>query len=209
MRVLLVILTLLLPLTTFSPVLAKTVEQAQAASRQAETLLEAISGDPVKAPVSLPHPDKRDCISTCQSLLLKDRQDSSSIPSSTASILRTDTSQLLVLVSQSMPETSIQGLWQQAYKIGARLVFRGLIDDSFKNTQDYMTRLGIIADIDPNPFADYQVKSVPTFILADKGKVDRVAGHICLSEALAQFQASGDLKDQARYFTQKLTEKSA
>jgi type-F conjugative transfer system pilin assembly protein TrbC len=111
--------------------------------------------------------------------------------------------QLYIFVSSSLPQESIRTLAHQAQKIGAHVVFRGLVGGTFLATQNYMKELGITAEIDPPKFEDYKVTVVPTFILASKQTIDRVTGHISLFEALDQFGKKGDLKAEAhkRYQT--------
>lgn len=115
--------------------------------------------------------------------------------------------QLFIFVSSSMPQQSIKALGQQAQKIGAHLVFRGLVRGTFPKTQSYMKDLGVAAEIDPPKFEDYKVTVVPTFVLVNKQTVDRVAGHISLSEALDQFQKIGELKTEAQNLYQTLNSK--
>lgn len=106
--------------------------------------------------------------------------------------------QLFIFVSQSMPKGSIKALWEEAQKVGGRIVFRGLIGGSFRETEDYIRELGIVADIDPPRFEDYQITSVPTFVLARNGVFDKVSGHVSLRDALDQFRQEGELREDAR-----------
>lgn len=103
-----------------------------------------------------------------------------------------------IFVSSSMPQESIRTLSQQAQKIGAHVVFRGLVGGTFAKTQSYMKDLGITAEIDPPKFDDYKITVVPTFVLVNTNVSDRVAGHISLFEALDQFRKKGDLKTEAQ-----------
>ncbi|MBX9804251.1 MAG: hypothetical protein K2Y18_00680 [Alphaproteobacteria bacterium] len=112
--------------------------------------------------------------------------------------------QLYIFVSSSMPQESIKVLGQQAKKIGAHILFRGLVGGTFSKTQSYMKDLGVAAEIDPPKFDDYTVTVVPTFILHNKNVTDRVAGHISLFEALDQFQKKGELKSEAQSLYQTL-----
>ena len=112
--------------------------------------------------------------------------------------------QLLIFVSASMPQSSIKALGEAAQKIGARVVFRGLIGGMFQQTQSYMKDLGIVAEIDPTKFEDHQVTEVPTFILVHNKNLDRITGHISLWEALDQFRKKGELKADAKKLYQLL-----
>ena len=112
--------------------------------------------------------------------------------------------QLYIFVSSSMPQESIKVLGQQAQKIGAHIVFRGLIGGTFAKTQSYMKDLGIAAEIDPPKFDEHNITVVPAFVLVNKEAVDRVAGHISLIEALDQFRKKAELKTEAQKLYQNL-----
>jgi type-F conjugative transfer system pilin assembly protein TrbC len=115
--------------------------------------------------------------------------------------------QLFIFVSASMPQQSIKVLAQQAQKIGAHLVFRGLVGGNFPSTQSYMRELGVIAEIDPPKFDDYHVTVVPTFILTRNKVSDRISGHVSLFEALDQFRKKGELKSESQELYQSLENK--
>ncbi|MBM3632382.1 MAG: type-F conjugative transfer system pilin assembly protein TrbC [Alphaproteobacteria bacterium] len=112
--------------------------------------------------------------------------------------------QLYIFVSSSMPQESIKVLGQQAQKIGAHIVFRGLVGGTFSKTQIYMQDLGIAAEIDPPKFDDHNITVVPTFVLVNKQTIDRVEGHISLIEALDQFRKKAELKTEAQKLYQNL-----
>jgi conjugal transfer pilus assembly protein TrbC len=116
---------------------------------------------------------------------------------------------LSILVSFSMPEEVLLKLDAQARKIGARLVIRGLVNNSFKETITYIKRIneqGIIVDIDPKIFAEFNVVQVPVFILTGKQeeKYDKLEGNVTLAYVLKTFADNGDLKDQANHYLSKL-----
>lgn len=112
--------------------------------------------------------------------------------------------QLLIFVSQSMPKNSIKELWGQAQGVGGKLLFRGLVGGSFKETQNYIQELGIVADIDPTKFEEFEVTFVPAFILSKGDKHDKMVGNISLNEFLEQSSISGDLKEEATVLYKKL-----
>lgn len=112
--------------------------------------------------------------------------------------------QLLIFVSESVPANSIRELWSQAQKVGGKLVFRGLVGGSFKETQSYIQELGIVADIDPNKFEEFDVIQVPAFVISKEGNYDKMVGNISLSEFLEQSSISGDLKEEAAELYKKL-----
>lgn len=76
---------------------------------------------------------------------------------------------LLILVSFSMPDSELQELAAQGARIGAPLVLRGLVDDSFPATQKRLMRFrqihGASFRIDPTLFRRFGVDQVPTFVL--------------------------------------------
>jgi type-F conjugative transfer system pilin assembly protein TrbC len=111
-----------------------------------------------------------------------------------------DSSQVLIFVSFSMPEASLIAYAKDVAKIGGRLVFQGLVDDSFRATQAKFLALGIAADIDPTLFETFSVKRVPLIVHAPihQGEVqaqgtDQLLGHVSLKYALEQFQDKGEV----------------
>lgn len=90
----------------------------------------------------------------------QDQSFRNSAPSSNAPV---------VLVSFSMPESQIKSLLEEAKRINAFVVIRGLIDDDFDKTIRKIKALsgekvsGVA--IDPTLFRRFNVTTVPTFIL--------------------------------------------
>ncbi|TAM33224.1 MAG: type-F conjugative transfer system pilin assembly protein TrbC [Nevskiaceae bacterium] len=76
---------------------------------------------------------------------------------------------LLVLVSFSMPTDTLNALAEQAGKIGAPLVLRGLVGDSMEETAKRIAALrksaGTSLAIDPTLFTRFGVDRVPTVVL--------------------------------------------
>lgn len=76
---------------------------------------------------------------------------------------------LLVLVSFSMPTDTLNALAEQAGKIGAPLVLRGLVGDSMEETAKRIAALhknaGTSLAIDPTLFARFGVDRVPAVVL--------------------------------------------
>lgn len=76
---------------------------------------------------------------------------------------------LLVLVSFSMPTDTLSALAEQAGKIGAPLVLRGLVGDSMEETAKRIAALrksaGTSLAIDPTLFTRFDVDRVPTVVL--------------------------------------------
>ena len=75
----------------------------------------------------------------------------------------------LILISFGMPDSQIRGLLEEAHRLKAAVVIRGLINDDWGQTFAAIHRLsddglsGI--SIDPTVFARFGVSRVPTFVL--------------------------------------------
>ena len=95
--------------------------------------------------------------------------------------------ELMIFVSMSLPVTSLKQLFAQASKNNVRLIMRGLVNNSFKDTQRKIQELGIIVDIDPTLFDKYQITQVPTFV---KGQ-HKLMGNVSLAYAKQHLQEEG------------------
>lgn len=92
--------------------------------------------------------------------------------------------QLLVFVSFSMPLQTMKELAVDAEKYNAKLVIRGLVDNSFKKTAEKLSDFQSGLEINPNLFKEFNVKHVPTFIsLKDGQEQSRLSGNVSLSYA--------------------------
>lgn len=110
---------------------------------------------------------------------------------------------LLVFVSSSLPVASLKALFSQAQLMGGRLIFQGLIENSFAKTKAFFEKYQINAEIDPQLFNDYQVQHVPTFVLKEGQQADKVEGNISVLEALTLIRQKGDLKKTASLIFKK------
>lgn len=76
---------------------------------------------------------------------------------------------LLVLVSFAMPDAELRTLAEDAARLKAPLVLRGLVDDSMEETAKRVAALsklaGVSFAIDPTLFSRFGVDRVPTLIL--------------------------------------------
>lgn len=124
----------------------------------------------------------------CQNTLTQDN----------GSVIKSRGVELIVFVSQSLGDVLLKDLYHQAQKYGGKLVFRGLIDSSFTKTQQYIYKLGINADIDPNQYRQYQASQVPLIILAQGDRHDKITGNVSVNHALEIFAKDGDLNAQAK-----------
>lgn len=114
--------------------------------------------------------------------------------------------QLLVFVSFSMSKANLKTLAQSLKRIGGSLVFRGLVNDGFKDTGKAFQELGEEALIDPLLFRTYGVTAVPAFILRQAGDnsqasmsetpiiFDQISGNVTLDYALSRFADKGEVK---------------
>lgn len=159
--------------------------------------------------IPLPHQGRGRCKGSefAASALLRDNKCASQIfqsPNPLPARLPTKLpGQLIIFVSTSMPKASLQELGAQVSKAGGKLVLRGLVGNSFRETQSTIKDLAIVADIDPVKFEEFDVRQVPTFILYEGSfetgiRQDRLVGNISLKACLEQFAASGELKKEAR-----------
>ena len=114
---------------------------------------------------------------------------------------------LYVLVSSSMPEQAIYALSHDARKTDAAMVFKGLIDDSFKSTNRYFETLvketswgGLL---DHDLFDEFDITHVPCFVLGKfdiTGKIikyDKICGNTTFDYVLEQFHLEGDMQEEA------------
>jgi len=119
-----------------------------------------------------------------------------------------DFPQPLVLVSFSMPEEQILSLVNEAAKVGASVVVRGLIDNDLQKTvwalKDLSSQVegGGLA-IDPTVFKRFDITSVPSFVLPFEA-LKRCDGVVCAVPSYTKAAGSVTL----RYFLE-LVERSA
>ena len=122
--------------------------------------------------------------------------------------------QILIFISSSMSLVNIKSLLEEAKNIGASILLRGFIDNSFKKTTDYIKEFyakdeslgGIL--IDPASFKDFNVDSVPTFVLMEKeskdsskygSKYKKLVGNITLSAASELFKKNHQVEELGIY----------
>ncbi len=131
-----------------------------------------------------------DNILTGYSQILKDNKTDQSIPDG-----------LYIAVSLSMQKGLLEGLSKKASKIGAKLIMRGLKNNSFEETIRAVKELsesGIAVDINPKIFRSYEIKQVPAFILVSGNKSDILHGNVSLKYALSEFTEYGETKERAK-----------
>ena len=130
--------------------------------------------------------------------------------------------QLLIFISLSMPEPTLDRLVEQAAHAGAGLVLRGLAEGSLTRTVARLQRLigqrATSIQIDPQAFDRFGVRQVPTFVLTTAnagatgcapGLCDQrhvmASGDVSLDYALSVFERSApDHAADARTFLRRL-----
>ncbi len=116
-----------------------------------------------------------------------------------------------IFVSFSMPKQTIVNFDRAAQKIGAKLVIRGLKNNSFKDTFSYVKSLsdtGVIIDIDPKSFEEYNITQVPAFVINKDDKSDKLTGNVSIIHALKEFAGSGELKGEAKKYLKRLVDEN-
>ena len=103
------------------------------------------------------------------------------------SLKATSFAETFIFVSHSMEDKALQDYYKEAQKYGAKLIVRGLINDSFLDTKAAVDKIEIAYDIDPEKFEKYEVKLVPTIVKDKNGDVKKISGHIALKNALEIF----------------------
>ena len=115
------------------------------------------------------------------------------------SALKPSSKEGIVFVSLGLPDAVLQQLALEAAQNKSRLVIRGLLNNSFKETQARLEALKISVEIDPTLFDLFEVKRVPTFVRCKKSAQgflkeghDRLEGNVPLSYALEKFREKGE-----------------
>lgn len=113
-----------------------------------------------------------------------------------------ETSGIKVFISFSVPLETWRDFSNQMEKIGGVFILRGIPGNSFETLAEEILTLrkeGIYApiDIDPNAFELYRIHSVPTILLEDGKRYDKVIGNVRLDTALQMMADQGDLPQMA------------
>lgn len=102
---------------------------------------------------------------------------------SKASNLEHEPGEILVFVSASMPKTALQQLVRETKKYKARLILKGMVENSIQKTAQWVKTLGGTVDIDPRLFQKLQVTQVPVFALKTGEDWRILKGNVSLSFA--------------------------
>ncbi|WP_371254118.1 TrbC family F-type conjugative pilus assembly protein [Orientia tsutsugamushi] len=97
-----------------------------------------------------------------------------------------DQQKTFIFVSFSMSDEALKSYFADSQQAGARLVMRGLINNSFTQTKNKTMELDISFDIDSCLFEKYKVDVVPVIVIDDekRGLTKKLTGHIPLAIAL-------------------------
>lgn len=119
---------------------------------------------------------------------------------------------VIAFVSFSMPDNSLKAILSQVDRAGGVVVLRGLVNDSFTDTSVIVTQLAseynVSFNIDPKLFSQYDIVAVPSFVVPDGNRFDKISGNISLTAALEAFVQTGDNPDAARRLLTRLREGS-
>jgi type-F conjugative transfer system pilin assembly protein TrbC len=92
-----------------------------------------------------------------------------------------------IFVSLSVPKETLKSLYQESNAQNIAMVLRGLKENSFKKTAEYLKALEISVQIDPKLFKKYQISTVPTFVWAKENEYHTITGNISLQYAKNKF----------------------
>ncbi len=103
-----------------------------------------------------------------------------------------------VFMSFSVPENIWINISKELSKVGGTFVLRGIPGNSFNELASKISKLkknGVDAQIqiDPMSFREFGVDCVPTFVVANGKKFDKVAGNISLEFAMNYLSEKGEL----------------
>ena len=110
--------------------------------------------------------------------------------------------QIIVFVSFSMPEPALKSWLLDAQKVGALVVTRGLINNSFKETLQAFAKLiggntSVGIQIDPELFRDYGIDQVPAVVVTQNSaskSFDVIQGNTTMRYALQMLFEKGEIQ---------------
>ncbi len=103
---------------------------------------------------------------------------------------------LVVFVSMSMPSASLNRLIDESAQHGFPLVMRGLVGDSWRETQEVMAKLignrNAQIQIDPRLYTRFAIKSVPAIVVVSSAssRYATVEGDVSVAYALDKISNS-------------------
>lgn len=122
---------------------------------------------------------------------------------------------IIIFVSFSMPDNSVEAILHDAKKVGANVLIRGLLNDSFQKTFKKIAKLNVNSggngvELNPVLFKELNIKSVPAVVVMSdsscltkhncqlSSQLDIVTGNISLEAALKMVRDKGIAKKTAQ-----------
>lgn len=107
---------------------------------------------------------------------------------------------LMGFISFSIPMDTLLEISLHLQRVGGAFVIRGLPENSFKLLSEKIVELkkrgvNIPILIDPKAFELHKVEQVPTYVLFDGFKFDKIAGNISADAVLSAFAEKGDCEE--------------
>ncbi len=110
-----------------------------------------------------------------------------------------DMPELMVFISFSLPRETLQRIVSQSEKSGAVLVLRGLKGNSLTKMGEEIAKLvgdrNVTAIIHPPAFKQFNVKQVPSLVLARSGQASKITGDGC-APATSFIKVDGDVTQE-------------
>lgn len=113
---------------------------------------------------------------------------------------------LMVFVSSSLPFSNLREHSHYLERLGGKFIMRGLPNNNFMSFLNFLKECKknkVIApvEIDPDLYKKYGIQAVPTIVLDNGEKFDKVSGNITIRKALEIFSERGDTSSLARQLT--------
>ena len=107
---------------------------------------------------------------------------------------------LYVFVSFSLPDETWLTLSKELEKVGGIFILRGLPENSFKNLALKVQALRkkglkIPLQVDPRLFTKFDVQAIPTFVINEEEKFDKLSGNVSLAFALEKMSLRGETEN--------------
>lgn len=133
-------------------------------------------------------------------------------PSKTKPFLSKEEINFYIFASFSLNDNVLKQMIDYAKTYDTQIVFRGLENNSFKLTAEHIQKIVKEDDeasiiIDPTLFTKFEIKQVPSFILAKEeacadqmscsSMYDKISGNVTPKFALEKFAEKGELSDEA------------
>ena len=94
----------------------------------------------------------------------------------------------VIFISKSIPKEALKAFAAFAKRQKARLVIRGMINNSLLETAKFVEEIGHPVDIDPPLFQRHGIKTVPTFLNQKGGKSYLLKGNVTADFAFLKLE---------------------